>query len=68
LRAWSQGVVGEKTFRQISDEFAEIIIPKVWEAEDRKIARVASRLSISPKKVRRILQKVGLLKGRPAAE
>lgn len=68
LRAWSQGAVGEKTFRQISDEFAEIIIPKVWEAEDRKIARVASRLSISPKKVRRILQKVGLLKGRPANE
>jgi tetratricopeptide (TPR) repeat protein len=64
LRAWSQGEVGDKTFRQISDEFAELIIPKVWEREDRKIARVASRLSISPKKVRRILHKVGLLKDR----
>ncbi len=64
LRAWSQGEVGDKTFRQISDEFAELIIPKIWEREDRKIARVASRLSISPKKVRRILHKVGLLNDR----
>ncbi len=62
LRAWSQGAVGEKTYRQISDEFAEIIIPKIWEAEDKKISRVAAKLSISPKKVRRVLHKVGLLK------
>ena len=66
LRAWSQGAVGEKTFRQISDEFAELIIPKIWEREDRKIARVAARLSTSPKKVRRILHKVGLLKEKRA--
>ncbi len=65
LRAWSQGEVGDKTFRQVSDEFAELIIPKIWEHEDRKIARVASRLSVSPKKVRRILHKVGMLKERP---
>ena len=59
LRAWSQGSVGEKTFQQITEEFAELIIPKVWEREGRKISRVATRLSISPKKVRRILSRVG---------
>ena len=36
LRAWSQGSVGDKTFQQISEEFAELIIPKVWEREGRK--------------------------------
>src|SRR6202167_2646641 len=59
LKAWSQGAVGEKTFRQISEEFAEIVIVRVWEREGRKGSRVASRLSISPKKVRRILARVG---------
>jgi tetratricopeptide (TPR) repeat protein len=58
LRAWSQGSVGDKTFQQISEEFAEIVIPRVWEREGRKISRVAARLSISPKKVRRILNRV----------
>ncbi len=61
LRAWSQGQVGNKTFQQITEEFAELIIPKVWEQEERKVARVATRLSISPKKVRRILARAGLL-------
>jgi hypothetical protein len=59
LKAWSQGAVGEKTFRQISEEFAEIVIARVWEREGRKVSRVAARLSISPKKVRRILARVG---------
>lgn len=59
LRAWSQGSVGDKTFQQITEEFAELIIPKVWEREGRKISRVATRLSISPKKVRRILGRAG---------
>jgi len=58
LRAWSQGSVGDKTFQQISEEFAEIVIPKVWEREGRKVSRVATRLSVSPKKVRRILNRV----------
>jgi tetratricopeptide (TPR) repeat protein len=62
LRAWSEGMVGDKTFQQLSEEFAEIVIPKVWEREDRKISRVAQSLSISPKKVRRILRNTGLLK------
>ena len=59
LRAWSQGAVGDKTFQQISEEFAELIIPKVWEREGRRVSRVASRLRVSPKKVRRILNRVG---------
>ncbi len=59
LKAWSQGAVGEKTFRQISEEFAEIVISRVWEREGRKVSRVAARLSISPKKVRRVLGRLG---------
>lgn len=58
LRAWSQGSLGDKTFQQVTEEFAELIIPKVWEREGRKISRVATRLSMSPKKVRRILSRV----------
>ena len=59
LRAWSQGAIGDKTFQQLSEEFAELVIPKIWEREGRKVSRVASRLSMSPKKVRRILSRVG---------
>jgi tetratricopeptide (TPR) repeat protein len=65
LRAWSQGSVGDKTFQQITEEFAEFIIPKVWEREGRKISRVATRLSMSPKKVRRILGRAGRRKSSP---
>jgi tetratricopeptide (TPR) repeat protein len=61
LRAWSDGIVGDKTFQQVTEEFAEIVIPKVWAREGKKISRVAERLSISPKKVRRILRNVRLL-------
>jgi tetratricopeptide (TPR) repeat protein len=61
LRAWSEGMVGDKTFQQIAEEFAEIVIPKVWLRESRKISRVAECLSISPKKVRRILRRGGFL-------
>jgi tetratricopeptide (TPR) repeat protein len=61
LRAWSQGAIGDKTFREITDEFAELIIPRIWLREDRKIARVAKKLSISPKKVRRVLMRAGAL-------
>jgi len=65
LRAWSQGSVGDKTFQQLSEEFAELIIPKIWEREGRKVSRVAERLSVSPKKVRRILDRVGRRKREP---
>jgi len=59
LRAWSQGVTGDKSFQQMAEQFAEIVIPRVWEKEGKKISRVATRLSISPKKVRRILTRLG---------
>jgi tetratricopeptide (TPR) repeat protein len=65
LRAWSQGSVGDKTFQQITEQFADLTIPKVWEREGRKVSRVASRLSISPKQVRRILSRVGRRKTSP---
>ena len=64
LRAWSEGAVGNRTFQQVSEEFAELVIPKIWEREGRKVSRVAARLSISPKKVRRILSRAG--KRKPA--
>ena len=61
LRGWSEGIVGNKTFQQITEEFAEIVIPKVWLRSDRKVSRVASALSVSPKKVRRILRNSGFI-------
>jgi tetratricopeptide (TPR) repeat protein len=61
LRLWSDGLTGDKTFQQVTEEFAEIVIPKVWMREDRKISKVAAKLSISPKKVRRILRKARLV-------
>jgi len=60
FRDWSQGLVGSKTFQEVSEEFAAIVIPKVWRREGYKISRVAARLSISPKKVRRILRRQGI--------
>jgi tetratricopeptide (TPR) repeat protein len=60
LQGWSQGVVGERTFQQLTEDFADLIIPKIWDHEGRKVARVAKRLSISPKKVRRVLARLGL--------
>ncbi|HZU33930.1 MAG TPA: tetratricopeptide repeat protein [Candidatus Angelobacter sp.] len=59
LRAWSQGITGEATFQELTEQFAEIVIPVVWEKEDKKVARVARRLSVSPKKIRRILARAG---------
>lgn len=61
LREWSQGLVGDRTFQQLTEDFAGIIIPRVWEREERKISRVAARLSMSPKKIRRVLRTQGLL-------
>jgi tetratricopeptide (TPR) repeat protein len=61
LREWSQGFVGEKSFQQVSEEFAAIVIPRVWEREFRKVSRVAAKLSVSPKKVRRALQAAGII-------
>jgi tetratricopeptide (TPR) repeat protein len=59
LRAWSQGVTGDKTFQELAEDFAEVVIPRVWEKEGKKVQRVAQRLKVSPKKVRRILARAG---------
>ena len=64
LQEWSAGLTGGRTFQQITESFAAIVIAKVWEREGRKISRVASELSISPKKVRRVLDAAGLLRDR----
>jgi tetratricopeptide (TPR) repeat protein len=61
LRKWSQGETEDQTFQQLSERFADIVIPKVWDREGRKVSRVAAKLSISPKKVRRILNRLGLM-------
>ena len=69
LREWSHGVTGDKTFQELEEEFAEFLIPKVWELEDRKVSRVADKLKVSPKKVRRVLSHLGLLQSaKDAAE
>ncbi len=61
LRAWSQGAVGNKSLQDVVGEFEELLIRRVWEHEERKVARVAHRLAVSPKKVRRVLRRLGLL-------
>jgi tetratricopeptide (TPR) repeat protein len=61
LRAWSQGSVGDKSLQDVVGQFEEMLVRKVWEHEGRKVSRVASRLAVSPKKVRRILRHLGVL-------
>lgn len=63
LREWSRGVLGNRTFQEVTEEFAAIVIPRVWQRENCKISRVAAILAISPKKVRRILRSQGHLRG-----
>jgi tetratricopeptide (TPR) repeat protein len=62
LRAWTQGVTDGKSFQKLTEEFAELVIPRVWEKEGRKVSRVAKVLKVSPKKVRRVLAKAGKTK------
>lgn len=62
LRAWSTGFVDGQSLRQLTEEFAPIVIPRVWEREGRNVSRVADKLSISPRKVRRILHAAGAAK------
>jgi tetratricopeptide (TPR) repeat protein len=61
LRAWSQGAVGDKSLQEVVGQFEELLIRKVWEHEGRKVSRVAQRLAVSPKKVRRVLRHLGVL-------
>jgi hypothetical protein len=60
LRKWSEGLAEGKTFQQITEEFADLVIPAVWAREGKNTSRVVAKLSISPKKVRRILNRAGL--------
>lgn len=62
LRAWTQGVTDGKSFQKLTEEFAELVIPRVWEKEGRKVSRVAKVLKVSPKKVRRVLARTGKAK------
>jgi hypothetical protein len=55
-RLWSTGQLGSKTFQQIQEEFAELVIPKVWLSVGRNVTLLSQKLSISPKNVRRILR------------
>jgi tetratricopeptide (TPR) repeat protein len=57
LRRWSEGQLGEKSFQQVQEEFAELVILRVWQNLGRSVSKVSKELSISPKKVRRLLQK-----------
>jgi hypothetical protein len=56
LRAWSEGIIQDKTFNEVTEDFARMVIPRVWLREDRKVSRVARKLSMSPQKVRRLLK------------
>ena len=58
LRLWSDGQLGDKTFQQVQEEFAELVIPKVWLRSGKNVTQVSKTLGISPKKVRRILRNV----------
>jgi tetratricopeptide (TPR) repeat protein len=63
LRAWSQGATGGKSLQQVVADFEELVIRRVWENEERKVSRVAQRLAVSPKKVRRVLRHLGVIAG-----
>jgi DNA-binding NtrC family response regulator len=55
--------LGNKSFQQIQEEFAELVIPKVWNSVGKNVTLVAQKLSISPKKIRRILRNTGFMDG-----
>ena len=56
LRAWSQGIVANKSLQQIMEEFAELVVTKIWLREGKRTSHVAALLSTSPKKVRRLVR------------
>jgi tetratricopeptide (TPR) repeat protein len=56
LRAWSQGIIADKSLQQITEEFAELVVTKIWLREGRRTAHVAALLATSPKKVRRLVR------------
>jgi tetratricopeptide (TPR) repeat protein len=56
FRLWSSGEVEGQTFQQIQEEFAGLVIPRVWINAGKNVSLVAQKLSMSPKKIRRILR------------
>jgi energy-coupling factor transporter ATP-binding protein EcfA2 len=74
LRGWSEGMIGSKTFQQVTEEFAEMVIPKVWQREGRKISRQYCKrqmehayLSLQPRRFRRehlCQQRIGIKRDR----
>ena len=65
LRAWSQGIITGKSFQEVTEQFAQLVIPRVWMREECKISRVAKKLAMSPQKVRRLVKRssVGMKAG-----
>ncbi len=57
LRAWSQGIITGKSFQEVTEQFAQLVIPRVWLREEKKISRVAKKLAMSPQKVRRLVKR-----------
>lgn len=55
-RRWVNGDLDGKTFQQVEEDFAAIVIPQVWTNLGQNVSRVAKHLSVSPKKVRRALR------------
>jgi tetratricopeptide (TPR) repeat protein len=56
LKLWADGQFGNKTFQEVQEEFAELVIPRAWINTGRNVSQLSKQLSISPKKVRRILR------------
>jgi hypothetical protein len=59
LQAWSQGVVGERSFQQLTEDFADVMIPRSGTTRAAKWRGWRRALSISPKKVRRVAGAAG---------
>jgi hypothetical protein len=47
LRLWSDGQLGNKTLQQVQEDFAELVIPKVWLRAGKDISLVSKNLSMS---------------------
>ncbi len=63
LRAWSQGIITGKSFQEVTEQFAQLVIPRVWMREECKISRVARKLAMSPQKVRRLVRRSSVAGG-----
>ncbi|MGA7155621.1 MAG: tetratricopeptide repeat protein [Acidobacteriaceae bacterium] len=65
LRAWSQGIITGRSFQEVTEQFAQLVIPRVWMREECKISRVAKKLAMSPQKVRRLVKRSSVMEGVP---